>query len=218
VLRCRAHPSTGREHCALKIYRVLERRSFKNDALYREGSLLERIGGGNTRMARALRGRSRFGRQVQEATWTSREWEVMQRLHGAQLRVPEPIHRADGAILMELFACEEGAAAPPLAKARLDAGTATALFAALCAEVEQMLWLDVLHGDLSPYNVLWNGADYCVIDFPQAVDPRFHGRARDLLERDLTSLARFCGRFGSVPDPSLVCAEIWERFEHGEPP
>jgi RIO kinase 1 len=218
VLRCRAHPRTERGPLALKIYRSLERRSFKNDALYREGSLLDRIGGGNTRMARALRARSRFGREVQEGTWAGHEWEVLGRLHAADLRVPQPIHQGGGAILMELFACADGTVAPALAHARLDSETASSLFAALCDDVERMLWLDVVHGDLSPYNVLWNGESYCVIDFPQAMDPRFNRSAERLLARDLTTLARFCARFGDVPDPSVVAAEMWQRFELGEPP
>jgi RIO kinase 1 len=65
--------------------------------------------------------------------------------------------------------------------------------------------------------VLWNEIGYCIIDFPQAVDPRFHRSAQRLLERDVTNLARFCARFGAVPDPAQVAAQIWQRFERGEP-
>jgi RIO kinase 1 len=119
---------------------------------------------------------------------------------------------------MELFTTEDGGVAPPLITTHLSPEVASALFAALCADVERMLWLDVLHGDLSPYNVLWNGAGYRVIDFPQAVDPRFNGNALRLLQRDLDNVARFCARFGEVPDPATVAVEMWQRFQHGEPP
>jgi RIO kinase 1 len=148
VYRCRGTAASGHEQLALKVYRPRARRSFKNDARYREGSLLSRIGGGNTRAARALHNGSRFGRSVQESTWTAREWEVLRRLHAAGLRVPEPVHVADTAILMELCDDGEGGVARPLASARLSPQLALSLFEALCADVEHKLWLDVLHADL----------------------------------------------------------------------
>jgi RIO kinase 1 len=218
VYRCRGAPASAHEQLALKVYRRRDRRSFKNDARYREGSVLYRIGGGNTRAARALRTGTRFGRAVQEATWTAREWEALRRLHDAGLSVPEPVHATESAILMEL--CDDGAGgvARPLASTRLPAAVAGSLFAALCDDVERMLWLDVLHGDLSPYNVLWNGAAYRIIDFPQAVDPRFNGNALAFLQRDLENVGRFCARFAEIPDPAAVALEIWERFQLGEAP
>jgi RIO kinase 1 len=221
VYRCRAGRGRGsgdQAELALKVYRARSERSFKNDALYREGSMLERIGGGNTRAARALRTRTRFGRAVQETTWTAREWEVLSRLHGAGMCVPEPVHASGSAVLMELFTDDDGAVAKPLIAARLAPEVASALFDALCLDVERMLWLDVLHGDLSPYNILWNGAGYRVIDFPQAVDPRFNGNALRLLERDLLNIGRFCARFATVPEPVAVAAAMWERFQYGEAP
>jgi RIO kinase 1 len=218
VYRCRGTTSSGYEQLALKVYRPRAQRSFKNDARYREGSLLYRIGGGNTRAARALRGGTRFGRAVQEATWTAREWEVLRRLHGAGLSVPEPIHATDRAILMELCEDAEGGVARPLASARLSPEVAAALFADVCADVERMLWFDVLHADLSPYNLLWNGEGYRIIDFPQAVDPRFNGNALSFLQRDLENVGRFCARFAELPDPTTVAIEIWDRFQHGEAP
>jgi RIO kinase 1 len=216
VYRCRGTPVTGHAQLALKVYRPRAQRAFKNDALYREGSMLYRIGGGNTRPARALRKGTRFGQDVQEATWTGREWAVLQRLHASVLPVPEPLHVANNAILMALFCCDDGSVAPPLASARLTPMQASGLFTALCADVERMLWLHVLHADLSPYNVLWNGGGYRIIDFPQAVDPRFNSSALPLLERDLVNVGRFCARFGPVPDASEVAAEIWDRFQRGE--
>jgi RIO kinase 1 len=216
VYRCRGTTASGHEQLALKVYRPRERRSFKNDARYREGSLIYRMGGGNTRAARALRAGTRFGRTVQEGTWTAREWEVLRRLYGAGLSVPQPVHATGTAILMELCEDGEGAVARPLASARLSPEAAAPLFDAVCADVERMLWLDVLHADLSPYNILWNGEDYRFIDFPQAVDPRFNGNALSFLQRDLENVGRFCARFAEIPDPRTMATEIWDRFQHGE--
>jgi RIO kinase 1 len=215
VYRCRGTKTSGREQLALKIYRPRGQRSFHNDARYREGSLIFRAGGGTTRAARALRTGTRFGRSVQEATWTAREWEVLHRLHGAGLTVPEPIHATDRAILMELCADGDGGVAPPLAGAHLAPEVAAALFDAVCEEIEQMLSLDVLHADLSPYNILWTGEAYRIIDFPQAVDPRFNGNALAFLQRDIENVGRFCARFAEVPDPQAVALAIWDRYQRG---
>jgi len=218
VYRCRGVPARGHTQLALKVYRRRDERLFKNDARYREGSLVYRIGGGNTRAARALHAGTRFGRTVQEATWTAREWEVLQRLHGAGLGVPEPVHATSRAILMELCVDGEGCVAHTLASVRLSPDIAFALFDAICSEVERMLRLDVLHADLSPYNILWTGEDYRIIDFPQAVDPRFNSNALAFLQRDIENVGRFCARFAEIPDPRVVALEIWSRFQRGETP
>ena len=42
----------------------------------------------------------------------------------------------------------------------------------------------MVHSDLSPYNVLWNGHEHRIIDFPQAIDPRFNSSAQRLLVLD----------------------------------
>lgn len=206
VFHCIAHPRTGYAELALKVYRPRSRRSFKQEALYREGSTIHRIAGGNTRQARALRSGSAFGREVEGATWCGHEWEVLCTLHEAGLPVPAPVHHTEHAILMELFA------APTLHVARLDPAIAAQLFAAICNDVEHMLALHVLHGDLSPYNILWDGETYRIIDFPQAVDPRFNSHAPRLLARDLENLARFLGQ----PDGAAIAADMWSRFERGE--
>jgi len=216
VLRCTAHPKTGHDELALKVYRPRAHRSFKNDSIYREGSTILRFGGGNTRAARALRAGTCFGRRVQGSTWCGREWEVLCRLHEAGLSVPVPVHVEEDAILMELFACADGAVAPQLSTARLDSSSASGLFHAICSDIEDMLTLHVLHGDLSPYNILWNGDAYRIIDFPQAIDPRFNTNAQQLLARDLENVAHFCARFGDVPDAAEVAADMWRRFQRGE--
>jgi RIO kinase 1 len=216
VFACTAHPSTGHAALALKVYRPRTRRSFRNDTPYRDGSTIFRIGAGNTRQARALRAGSRFGRQVDSATWSGHEWEVLCRLHDAGLPVPAPVHVSGDAILMELFTDDDGRPAPPLNTARLDAASASWLFAALCDDVEQMLALGLVHADLSPYNVLYRGDAYRIIDFPQAIDPRFNADAPSLLARDLDNVARFCARSTDVPDAAELAADMWHRFQHGE--
>ena len=53
-----------------------------------------------------------------------------------------------------------------------------------------MLYRDVVHGDLSAYNILvWDG-EITLIDFPQAVDPKKNRHAQAFLERDVVQARR----------------------------
>lgn len=217
VFRCRAHPRTGYDQLALKVYRPRTHRSFKRDASYRDGSAILRRGEGNTRHARALRAGSTFGRELGSATWCGHEWEVLCRLHAAGVPVPKPVHLVGGAFLMELFTRVDGRVASPLASAMLDASSARRLFDALCRDVEDMLALHVVHADLSAYNVMWNGEQYRIIDLPQSVDPRFNGEAERLLTRDLENVASACARAGGeVPDAVAIARDMWRRYQNGE--
>jgi RIO kinase 1 len=216
VYRCRAHPSTGVEELALKMYRPREERSFKNDALYQEGRMLTRVGGGNTRAARAVRAGTTFGRKLRSATWSGHEAATLELLHDAGLCVPRPFDAVPGALLMELFATQEGHVAPALHQVRLQRREAAWLFDAICSDIERMLSLHVVHGDLSAYNVLVTGGEYRIIDFPQAVDPRFNPHAFTLLLRDLENIAHHCARFGPIRSPVHIAHDMWQRFRRGE--
>ena len=63
-----------------------------------------------------------------------------------------------------------------------------------------MVGADLVHGDLSAYNVLWWRERAVVIDLSQSVDVITHPAASMLLERDVTSLARYLTRRGVDTD------------------
>jgi serine/threonine protein kinase len=89
--------------------------------------------------------------------------------------------------------------------------------------VELLLASNVVHSDLSPYNVLVEDDRLVLIDFPQAVDPRSNRNAHDLLARDVSNLCRWYVRFGGSPDPDRLINGLWNRFlfadnRPGKPP
>ncbi len=88
---------------------------------------------------------------------------------------------------------DEDDAAPQLHRYRpRDQAEAEELLEQCLHAIERMLFHDVIHGDLSPFNVLvWEGR-ICVIDLPQAVDPKKNRHAESLLARDV---ARVCEHF-----------------------
>lgn len=213
VYRCRSVESAGPYDLALKLFRPAEHRAFRNDAIYWEGSAALRKADGETREARALRGGTRFGRRFAAKTWIEHEWEVLNRLWEGGLPVPRPRYLLESAILMELFTTNAGDPAPPLHGKHLDHDTAAALFDALQRDIGDMLQLDLVHGDLSPYNVLWNGQEHRLIDFPQAVDARFNPHARTLLLRDLLTLESFFRECGVIVNATAIGEDMWAGYQ-----
>ena len=207
VYCCRAGRQLELDLVAAKVYKPRAFRSFRNDSVYQEGRVIL-----DRRARRAAAKRTDFGTQVQSALWTNREWEVIETLHGAGADVPRPLARSAGAILLE-FVGDADSAAPVLKEVALTSCDAESLFDRLLDNIQLWLAYDVVHADLSAYNVLmWDGAPV-VIDFPQACDPRFNSNAFRLLLRDLDNLARFFARFGVHRDASALAERYWSVWE-----
>ena len=101
VVRC-----GGESRCA-KVYKDADQRSFRQAVDYTENRKTK-----NTRAARAIAKRTRFGKASQEAAWQSAEVDALYRLAGAGVRVPRPYGFHAGVLLMELVADAAGNAAP----------------------------------------------------------------------------------------------------------
>jgi RIO kinase 1 len=210
VYCCEGQPSTGRGLVAAKLYRAREHRSFRNDAVYQAGRVIL-----DAHARRAVKNKSRFGREAQQGMWINHEWETLEQLHAVGADVPEPLARTDGAILMG-YRGDETASAPRLHEVDLARDEAAHHFQVLMRNVELWLANNVIHGDLSAYNVLyWEGA-VTVIDFPQAVDPRFNPNAIGLLERDVTNLCNYFAKRGVTADAKAITRELWRRFLRAE--
>jgi RIO kinase 1 len=211
VTLCRANTSTtGAELVALKRYHPLDRRDFRDESIYRDGEWIK-----ERRVRVALEKKTRFGREVQGAIWVGREWEALRALHESGADVPTPIACTDDAILMS-YVGDGSQAAPQLHRYRPDPGEAQSLFDQLLKNVERMLYVNVIHGDLSSYNVLvWEGRT-TVIDLPQAVDPRKNRHARTLLERDVRRICEHFERFGVRSDARAIAHDLWTAWEFAD--
>jgi RIO kinase 1 len=79
-----------------------------------------------------------------------------------------------------------------------------------------MLYRDVIHGDLSPYNVLvWEGR-ITVIDLPQAVDPKKNRHAEALLARDVQRICDHFARLGVVRDAKRTSSQLWTAWSFAD--
>ncbi|HUP26985.1 MAG TPA: RIO1 family regulatory kinase/ATPase, partial [Chloroflexia bacterium] len=213
VYCCRGHESTGMNLIAGKVYHEREFRSLKNDAQYRQGRTLLDIEGKRVRgkrEARAMYRKTGFGKELLHTAWLSSEFGTLNKLHALGADVPRPVSQNDNAILME-YVGDEVSAAPALNHVSLSKSEARPLFDRLIYNIGLMLANDVIHGDLSAYNVLYWEGKIKIIDFPQAVNPYVNPDAYMLLERDVKRICQYFGRFGVQAEPVALTREIWAQ-------
>lgn len=70
--------------------------------------------------------------------------------------------------------------------------------------VELLLGMEWVHGDLSPYNMLYHDGRIVLIDFPQVADINNNPRARRLLERDIERISQMLAELGKGPNHSSL--------------
>lgn len=211
VCCCRAHRALGGGLVAAKIYRPMQHRSFKNDELYRRGKVI--LSG---RARRALANKSDFGRKVQFGTWVNYEWEAINHLHSFGADVPRPIAHGNDSILMEYIG-DEQSPAPQLRSVRLSRPEARFVYDTTLRNIELCLAHNRIHGDLSPFNILYWNRRPILIDFPQSVDPRENPNAYALLSRDIENVWRYCQKFADLnTDPWKTAGRLWSRFLRAE--
>jgi RIO kinase 1 len=206
VYRCQAHPRTGYDWLAAKVYRPRQSRSFKRDNVYQEGrtTLVARVD-------RAIAKRTKFGLEAQFQQWIGVEHATLRVLHGAGADVPKPLAFAESAMLMEYLGDGDGPA-PHLHSITFDPEQAHYHFYRLLRNVTLWLYHDRIHGDLSGYNVLYWNDRATVIDFPQAIDPQANPAALELLERDIANIHAVFAGYDVPADPIRIARSLWERY------
>ena len=187
---------------AAKRYRLNVHRQFRDDSRYRQARRT-----GNRRIDLAMAKGTAAGRVFRAEEWVANEFDVLGRLWSAGVSVPYPVQRLGNELLVEYLGDEEFAA-PRLVHAPLAGGQAEDLFAQAVANIRLCAAQGVVHGDLSPYNMLVWADRLFLIDFPQAVDPIAHPEGLRLLERDVSHLCQWARRHGVVCDAGEVCAEV----------
>ena len=116
---------------------------------------------------------------------------------------------------MELVVDADGNAAPRLNDVAFTADDARRHHRMLLDEVIRMLMAGVIHGDLSEFNILVAADGPVIIDLPQAVDAAGNNHAKAMLDRDVTNLAQYFGRFAPELLGTDYGAELWQAYEGG---
>lgn len=196
--------------CA-KVYKDMAQRSFQARVQYQEGRKVR-----GSRQARAVGKASKFGRRQQEEDWKNTEVDALYKLAAAGVCVPQPHGYFNGVLLMSLITDESGFSAPRLGEVELSADTARDYHQRLIRDVVRMLCVDVIHGDLSEYNVLVGPDGPVIIDFPQVVSAAGNNAARAMLLRDVHNLRDTLGRFAPELLQTHFGEEMWALHERGE--
>ncbi|MDY7227597.1 RIO1 family regulatory kinase/ATPase [Hyalangium rubrum] len=202
----------GDQYVAAKIYKERTQRNFKNNSGYKEGRLVR-----NSRTRRAMEKGSRFGQEAAEDAWKTAESEALSKLYTAGVRVPAPVMFYEGVLLMELVVDVEGQPAARLIDGLFTPESANEYYRDLRQQAVKMLCCDIIHGDLSAYNILLGANGPTIIDFPQIVSASANSRAEFFFKRDLDNLRLFF----ADQDRSLLgragdAAEIWRAYVRRE--
>jgi RIO kinase 1 len=143
--------------------------------------------------------------------WAQKEFKNLELAMYAGVRVPRPVRVKNNVLLME-FIGENGKSAPSLKEERprnprrVYEGLLGCLHKLYCKA-------ELVHGDLSEYNIMiWKGKTV-LFDMSQAV-PTVHPMADFLLHRDLTNLNKYFGRQGvKVPTVEECYKRVTGRGE-----
>jgi len=201
---------SGNEVRCAKVYKDMAQRSFQQRVQYQEGRKVR-----GSREARAVGKASKYGRKQQETAWKNTEVDALYQLRDAGVRVPEPFGYYHGVLVMELVTDADGFSAARLGEVVLEPEQARQFHQTLVRQVVRMLCCGLIHGDLSPYNVLVGPDGPVVIDFPQVVSAGGNNAARSMLLRDVNNLTAYLGRFAPELLDTWYGEEMWALFEAG---
>lgn len=137
----------------------------------------------------------------------------MARMREAGCSVPEPLKAIGNVLVMEYLGTREGQW--PRLKEMTPVPDAQRIYEEVAADyVKAYNKADLVHADLSEYNVMLEGTDQDptawrprMIDVGQAV-LKSHPRSKEFLERDVKNLTSFFRRQGATTDPQDVIAKL----------
>jgi RIO kinase 1 len=123
-------------------------------------------------------------------TWCLKEFKNLQRLQDAGVRVPSPIAYHKNLLVMEEILLD-GEPAPTLKQMRLSKSAMDEVAKAVLAFMKKMYKnAELVHCDLSEYNILLSNDGPVIIDVGQAV-LLTHPHAEEYLQRDIGNIVRF---------------------------
>jgi RIO kinase 1 len=187
---------------AAKRYRDLSDRMFRNDAKYRRRT-------GNRRTDLAMAKGTRAGMTFRAGLWMQTEFDALTLLWANGAPVPYPVQMLGSELMLEYLG-DDDEAAPRLVHAAngLDRDALTDLYHQAIAALRLIVATGLVHGDLSPYNLLVWEEKLWVIDLPQAVDPLLNPDGLQLLERDVTNVCSWFAQKGVATDVRAVLAGL----------
>jgi RIO kinase 1 len=184
---------------AVKVYTDLRVRSFKRDAVYREGRFI-----GDSRIEKAIEQGSQKGLNAHQILWVQEEFRQMKHLYQHGVNVPKAIAVNGISLIMEFIGDENGNPAPRISDLKMEMEEAEEAF----QNLKRIVKSGRVHGDYSTFNILWHNERAIVIDFPQVIEFKNNPNAKALLERDVHSLCKSFRKQGVNADEVKVLREV----------
>jgi RIO kinase 1 len=163
------------------------------------------------RIARYIEGDPRFkgihgSRRKVIFAWAIKEFRNLQRLREAKIRVPEPIKFNQNMLVME-FIGTEGTPAPMLRDVELEDATKTYKTIVKYIKLAYKK-AELVHGDLSEYNILMHEGQPVIIDLGQGMVIE-HMNSKEFLIRDIENINRY---FRSLDVKVVEPAELMKQI------
>ncbi len=175
---------------AVKIYRV-SNSTFKNIQKYIQGDRRFRGVGKNHRRGIYM--------------WAQKEFRNLDRMHENGIRVPRPVFCENNVVVMEYIGTKD---TPARHMKDVELEDPEAIFTHLVEQMRMMYQdADLVHCDLSEYNILMLDGEPVIIDVGQAVLVT-HPMAQEFLIRDINNITHFFNKHGVESDKDEVLKMI----------
>lgn len=130
--------------------------------------------------------------------WAMKEFRNLQQAEKAGVRVPAPL-KIDGNVILMEFIGSKGEPAPLLRETPLE--HPARVYDRIAGAVRKLYQkAELVHGDLSEYNIMLVDKSPVIFDFAQAVTIE-HPMANAFLERDLLRMNHYFSRIGVTVPP-----------------
>ncbi|MFX0035867.1 MAG: serine protein kinase RIO [Candidatus Hermodarchaeota archaeon] len=139
--------------------------------------------------------------------WAGKEYKNLKRAYKAGLSVPKPIFVKDNILIMEYIGFESIPA--PLLKDVKEPKNIVNLMGEILTFMKILFQkAQLVHGDLSEFNILYHNQKPVVIDISQAVSI-YHPKAEIYLARDIKNIFRYFEKLGiETPNPKEFYYEV----------
>lgn len=137
--------------------------------------------------------------------WTKREFRNLLKAREARVNVPKPIAFENNVLVME-FIGDSLESPAPILKDKPPKDTEKC-FKSVKKDMKKMYKAELVHGDLSEYNILNNDEKFVLIDLSHGT-PSFAPASREIFDRDIKNISNYFRRMGIDTDEERFRKEI----------
>ncbi|MCK4926955.1 MAG: serine protein kinase RIO [Candidatus Aenigmarchaeota archaeon] len=141
--------------------------------------------------------------------WCAKEYRNLMKSYDSGLSVPKPIAFANNVLVMELID-EKDMPAPQLSNTEIE--NPKKMFAMVLEQMKMLYFkANLVHADLSEYNILVKDGKPILIDMGQSVLLK-HPMAQKFLERDVNNIVNFFNKKGLNLDPEKILKQFKKKL------